>query len=407
MQAFRALKSKNFRYFLSGQSVSLIGTWMQKVAVSWIVYRLTSSAFMLGLTMFANLIPSLLLSPYVGGFTDRHNRYKILLATQILLALQAGIFTYVVYIKLDNMAVIIILSLIQGIITAFDTTARQSLIVKMIEHEEDLPNAIALNSAMANLTRILGPAVGGILLSTLGDTMCFSINFISYFFVIFSLLMMKLHLPKVEHKEENVWQTLYEGYVYLKESPDSSSVIMLLAAYSVFVIPFSTLLPVFAKDVFQGDAATFSWFESAAGVGALIGTGYIATLKPNKDMLTIVFAGSTVFAIGVLLLSSSFNLQVALFFTLLTGMGMMSMTAAINTYLQMHVADDMRGRVVSYFIMSYQGLIPVGSLIVGAIAEQCGAKATVVIEGVIGIVSSIVFFYFKRKRRNAAQFLVQ
>ncbi|HEY0299324.1 MAG TPA: MFS transporter [Arachidicoccus sp.] len=407
MQAFRALRSKNFKYFLSGQSVSLIGTWMQKVAVSWIVYRLTSSAFMLGLAMFANLIPSLLLSPYVGSFADRHNRYKILLITQILLMLQAGIFAYVVYIKLDSMTVIIALSLVQGIITAFDTTARQSLIVKMIEREEDLPNAIALNSAMANLTRILGPAVGGILISSLGETMCFVINFVSYFFVIFSLLMMKLNLPRAEHKNENIWHSLYEGYIYLKESPDFSSIILLLAAYSMFVIPFGTLLPMFAKDIFRGDAATFSWFESAAGVGALTGTGYIATLKVNKNMLRVVLISSIIFSVGVLLLSSSLDLQFALFFTLLTGMGMMSLTAATNTYLQTHVTDEMRGRVISYFIMAYQGIVPVGSLIIGAMASQYGAKLTVVIEGIIGIISSFIFYYYKKKHSGNVRFSAQ
>jgi len=407
MRSLRALRSKNFRYFLSGQSLSLIGTWMQKVAVSWIVYRLTGSAFMLGLTMFANLIPSLILSPYVGSFCDRHNRYKILLITQILLAVQAGAFTYVAYIRLDNMAVIIALSLVQGIITAFDTTARQSLIAKMIKREWDLPNAIALNSSMANLTRILGPAIGGIILSTLGETMCFGINFISYFFVIFSLLLMKLELPENEHKKENVWATFKEGYVYLKASPGSFSIILLLAAYSLFVIPFSTLLPVFAKDIFSGNAATFSWFESAAGVGALIGTGYIATLKPDKNMLTIVFLSSSLFAASVLLLPSGLVLQLALFYTLVSGMGMMSMTAAINTYLQTHVEDSMRGRMVSYFIMSYQGLIPVGSLIIGSVAQKCGTRTTVILEGVTGLAASFIFFYFKRKHERRTQPAIQ
>lgn len=406
MQMFRSLSSKNFKYFISGQAVSLIGTWMQKVAVSWIIYQLTHSAFILGLTMFANLIPSLLLSPYAGSYTDRHNKHKILLITQVLLMLQAGVFTLFVFFKMDNVAIIILLSLIQGIITAFDTTARQSLLVEMIEHKEDLSNAIALNSSMANLTRILGPAVGGVLLSTLGNTACFFINFISYFFVIFSLVMMKLNLPKIEKNGESIWAALKEGYDYIKGLPDFSSLILLMAGYSLFVIPFSTLLPIFAKDIFKGDAATFSWFESAAGIGALLGTAYIAGLKPNKNMLRVVLFSSMIFSLGVLLLSSSLNLHVALFFTMVTGLGMMSQTSATNTYLQTHVSDKMRGRVISYFIMSYQGVIPIGSLLIGFLASIFGAKITVIIEGVIGLSCSLIFLYYKKRVRKTVSYSV-
>ncbi|SDZ88604.1 Predicted arabinose efflux permease, MFS family [Arachidicoccus rhizosphaerae] len=397
MQVFRSLSSRNFRFFVSGQSVSMLGTWMQKVAVSWIVYQLTHSAFYLGLTMFANLIPSLFLSPYAGSYTDRHNRYNILLITQILLMVQAGLFTLVIFLKIDSIAIILALSLMQGLINAFDTTARQSLLINMIDNKEDLPNAIAINSSMANLTRILGPALGGILLSTLGETSCFLINFVSYFFVIYSLLKMKLNLPASKKQEVRIWQTLKEGLIYLKQSPDLSSLIVLMAGYSLFVIPFSTLLPVFAKDVFHGDAGTFSWFESAAGVGALLGTVYFAGIKPGRNIIQIVVFASLIFSIGVLLLSVSFDLVLALFFTLVTGMGMMTQTAAINTYLQTHVSDEMRGRVISYFIMGYQGIIPVGSLLIGILSSSCGAKVAVAVAGAAGVISTLVFVYFKYK----------
>jgi len=398
MQIFRSLSSKNFRYFISGQSVSLMGTWMQKVAVSWIVYQLTHSAFMLGLTMFANLIPSLLLSPYAGSYADRHNRYNILLITQVLLMIQAGLFTLVIYLKIDSITIILALSLMQGLINAFDTTARQALLVNMINNKEDLPNAIAINSSMANLTRILGPALAGILLSTLGDTSCFFINFISYFFVIYSLMKMKLDLPASRKQEVKIWQTLSEGLRYLNKSPDLSSLILLMAGYSIFVIPFSTLLPVFAKDVFHGNAGTFSWFESAAGIGALLGTAYIAGIKTNKNLISIVIYSSLLFSMGVLLLSVSFDLVIALVFTFITGMGMMTQTAAINTYLQTHVSDDMRGRVISYFIMAYQGIIPIGSLIIGLLSSSFGPKVSVCIAGVLGILSTATFVFFKYKR---------
>ena len=407
MQIFRSFSSKNFRYFISGQSVSLLGTWMQKVAVSWIVYQLTHSAFMLGLTMFANLIPTLLLSPYAGSYTDRHNRYKILLITQILLMVQAGIFTLVIFFKLDSIAIILALSLMQGLINAFDTTARQSLLVHMIDHKDDLPNAIALNSSMANLTRILGPALAGIFLSTLGDSFCFLINFISCFFVIYSLLKMKIDLPEATKQDNKIWQTFKEGLKYLKEAPDLSSLILLMAGYSIFVIPYTTLLPVFAKDIFHGDAGTFSWFESAAGVGALIGTAYIASIKTSKNLIQIVIFASLLFSLGVLLLSVSFDLVMALLFTLITGMGMMTQTSAINSYLQTHVSDNMRGRVISYFIMAYQGLIPVGSLLIGILSTHFGPKITVCIAGGLGFMSSLIYFSFlyKRKQKKLSQCL--
>ena len=400
MQVFRSLSSKNFRYFVSGQSVSLLGSWMQKVAVSWIVYQLTHSAFFLGLTMFANLIPSLFLSPYAGSYTDRHNRYNILLITQILLMIQAGLFTLVIYFRVDSVTIILALSLMQGLINAFDTTARQSLLINMIDNKEDLPNAIAINSSMANLTRILGPAFGGILLSTLGETSCFFINFVSYFFVIYSLLKMKLRLPASKKQEVKIWQTLREGLSYLKQSPDLSSLILLMAGYSLFVIPFSTLLPVFAKDIFHGDAGTFSWFESAAGIGALLGTVYFAGINPNRNIVSIVIYASLIFSSGVILLSASFDLMLALFFTLVTGMGMMTQTAAINTYLQTHVSDEMRGRVISYFIMGYQGIIPVGSLLIGILASSFGPKVTVCVAGVLGVISTLIFVYFRYKSRQ-------
>ena len=400
MQVFRSLSSKNFRYFVSGQSVSLLGSWMQKVAVSWIVYQLTHSAFFLGLTMFANLIPSLFLSPYAGSYTDRHNRYNILLITQILLMIQAGLFTLVIYFRVDSVTIILALSLMQGLINAFDTTARQSLLINMIDNKEDLPNAIAINSSMANLTRILGPAFGGILLSTLGETSCFFINFVSYFFVIYSLLKMKLRLPASKKQEVKIWQTLREGLSYLKQSPDLSSLILLMAGYSLFVIPFSTLLPVFAKDIFHGDAGTFSWFESAAGIGALLGTVYFAGINPNRNIVSIVIYASLIFSSGVILLSASFDLMLALIFTLVTGMGMMTQTAAINTYLQTHVSDEMRGRVISYFIMGYQGIIPVGSLLIGILASSFGPKVTVCVAGVLGVISTLIFVYFRYKSRQ-------
>jgi len=396
MTIFRSLSSRNFKLFVSGQSVSLIGTWMQKVAISWLVYKVTGSAFMLGLAMFASLIPSLVLSPYAGSYTDRHNRYTILLYSQLLLTLQSGLLAAVVFFKVYHISVILFLCLLQGIANAFDTTSRQSLLVDMIDRKEDLPNAIALNSSMTNLTRLIGPAIAGIVLSTLGEDACFFLNFLSYFFVIYSLKKMRLNLPAVLKKEENIWQALRDGYAYLRHTPDIASLIWLIGAYSLMVIPYTTLLPVFAKDVFKGGAAAFSWFESATGLGALVGSIYIAGLKSSRKMINVVIYSSLLFSVGVLLLSSASGLLPAILFSGVAGLGMMALTSAINTYIQTHVPDRMRGRALSYFIMAYQGIIPVGSLLIGALAGRFNVIGVTLAEGLFGVAATMGFVFWKK-----------
>ncbi|HWJ25004.1 MAG TPA: MFS transporter, partial [Flavisolibacter sp.] len=267
---FRSLRYRNFRLFFSGQSISLIGTWMQKTAVSWLIYRITGSALLLGITGFASLIPSLILSPFAGSFIERHNRYKILVWTQIISMLQAGALAAMIMLKWYYVPGIIILTLIQGIINAFDVTCRQSLMMEMVEHKDDLPNAIALNATMTNFARITGPAVAGIVLSTLGEDVCFFSNFLSYIPVLISLFMMRLRLAPVMRSDKSIWFGLKEGFSYVSGNADLGSVLLMLAVSSLFVMPFNTLIPMFAKDIFNGNAETFSWFESAAGIGAII-----------------------------------------------------------------------------------------------------------------------------------------
>lgn len=374
---------------------------MQKIAISWLVYRITGSALMLGLALFASLIPSLILSPYAGSFTDRHNRYRILFYSQVLLMVQSGILAALVFFREYNMPVILGLCLLQGIGNAFDTTSRQSLLVSMIDNKADLPNAIALNSTMTNLARLLGPAIAGVVLSTLGEDACFLLNFISYFFVLFSLSKMQLALPPPEKREESIWQALREGYVYLKQTPGISSLIVLIAVYSLMVIPYSTLLPVFAKDVFRGNATVFGWFESITGLGALAGSVYIAGLRSSKKMIRIVILASLIFSLGMLCLSLSGKLIIAVFFSGIIGLGMMSFTAAVNTFIQTHVEEHMRGRIISYFIMAYQGVLPVGSFLAGALAGAFGARATVALEALTGVCATLIFIYYKKSRPAA------
>lgn len=398
MNTFRALKSPNFRLFFYGQSISLIGTWMQKTAVCWLVYRLTNSAMLLGVVSFVSLIPSLLLSPYAGSYIDRHNRYRLLMLTQVISMLQAGALAGMILLRWYNIPGIIFLSLVQGVINAFDVTCRQSLMVEMVENREDLPNAIALNSTMANFARIAGPALAGIILSAFGEDFCFLSNFLSYVPVLISLWMMKITLPPVVKSDRSIWEELREGYRYVSSDKDIASLLLMLSASSLLVIPFNTLMPVFAKDIFHGNAKTFSWFESAAGLGSIASAIFMARLKPGRDLIKILVSASLIFSLSVLLLSFSKWLPMALVFMMLSGVGMMAQTSSINTYIQTHAAPAMRARVISYYIMAYQGIIPVGSLFTGLLAHFIGPQLTVFVAGISGAVATAIFVRERKKQ---------
>ena len=398
MNIFRSLKYRNFKLFFYGQSISLIGTWMQKTAVSWLVYRLTGSALLLGLVAFASLIPSLILSPYAGSLIDRHNRYKILVITQIISMMQAGALAAIIFFKFYNIPAIIFLSLVQGIINAFDVTCRQSLMVEMVDQKEDLPNAIALNSTMANLARIVGPAIAGVILSTFGEDFCFVGNFLSYIPVLLCLFLMKLNLGVTQRSEKSIWVELEEGFKYVSSDRELSSMILMIGISSLFVIPFNTLMPIFAKDLFHGDAGTFSWFESAAGLGSVISAMYLANLRSAKPLKRIIVLASTIFGVSLIMLAYSGILSLALVFMAFGGIGMMAQTSAINTYIQTHTIPEMRARAISYYIMAYQGMIPIGSLLIGWTAQAFGPRLAVCLAGIIGLCATAMFVVYQNKR---------
>lgn len=394
---FRSLKYRNFKLFFYGQSISLVGTWMQKTAVSWLVYRLTGSAMLLGTVAFVSLIPSLLLSPYAGSLVDRHNKYKILVVTQIISMLQAGALAAIIFLEYYSIPAIIALSLLQGIINAFDVTCRQSLMVDMVEDKSDLPNAIALNSTMTNLARIIGPAIAGVILSTFGEDFCFIGNFLSYIPVLACLFMMKLNITVNAGSQKSIWTELEDGFKYIYGDKKLSSMLIMIAISSLFVIPFNTLMPIFAKDLFAGNAGTFSWFESAAGLGSVISAMYLAQLKSAKSLSKIVVLASMIFGLGLIFLAYSSILPLALFFMTLSGLGMMAQTSAINTYIQTHAIPEMRGRAISYYVMAYQGMIPIGSLLIGWTAHAFGPRHAVGIAGLVGLIAAGLFVLYKSK----------
>jgi len=379
------------------------------MAVSWLVYMLTHSAFMLGLVAFAGQIPVLLLSAYAGAYVDRHSRYRTLLVTQIASMLQAGILALLVLTGHYNLISIIVLSIMLGVINAFDTPSRQSLMIVLVQHKNDLQNAIALNSSMVTLARLAGPAVAGILLSTVGEGICFLINFLSFIAVITSLLLMKITIPKRKKNEEPIWMNLKQGYIYLKRSPALRSVILLMALISLIVTPYTTLFPVYAKTIFNGDVTTFSWLNSISGLGALMGAVYLATLKTNKNLLKIIAIAGLLLCGNLILFSYLKNLPLALFFIMIAEAGMLILISASNTFIQTNVEEHMRGRVISYFVMAFSGMQPIGSLLVGLLAHVTNAPFTLLIEGIAGIITLLFFIpafkgIIERQKRNDKRF---
>ena len=398
--SLRALKYYNFRLYFVGQAISLIGTWMQRLAVSWLVYSITHSAFWLGVVAFAGQIPVLLLSPYAGAYVDRHSRYRTLLKTQIASMIQAGLLSLIVFIGFYNMAAIIFLSVVLGVINAFDTPARQSMMIVLVQDRKDLPNAIALNSSMVTLARLVGPAVGGILLSSYGEDVCFFINFLSFVAVLASLLLMKIKIPERKKAQEHIWQNLKDGYQYLKHHEGLRSAILHMALISLLVMPYTTLLPVYAKAVFKGDVTTFSWLNSISGLGALIGAIFMANLKAGRSLLRIIIYATLLFCICLSLFSFNKNIIAALVFIMVAEAGLLAMIAATNTYIQTNVDEKMRGRVISYYVMAFQGMQPIGSFLVGVSGHYFSGPHTVLIEGISGIIVSLSFIpFFKRARK--------
>jgi len=376
---------------------------MQKTAVSWVIYSLTHSTFMLGLTLFASQFPSFLFSLIGGVVSDRYDRFRVLLATQAASMIQASILA--VLILLGHYAVweILTLSVVLGIINAFDVPARQSLVYEMVEDKKDLPNALALNSSMVNLSRLIGPAIAGFVLENLGDGVCFLLNAVSFIAVIASLLLMRLpkYLKQVHTK--NVFGELREGMVYLKQTPSIAFVILMLGLISLFVLPYSTLLPVYARDIFKGTASTFGIIDSVIGLGAFGGAMFLASLKAGSNLKKILAINTLVFGAGLMLFSHEGNYPLALVFATVSGFGMMSQITVSNTLIQTTVAPAMRGRVISYYAMAFFGMQPLGGLLIGSLSKWIGTPDTMLAEGIFAILIGLLHFRYLRKERLKKQ----
>lgn len=370
---------------------------MQRTAVYWVIYLQTQSALMLGITVFASQFPSFLFSPLGGVVSDRYNRYRVLLFTQAASLVQATILTLLVMFTRYTVAEIFLCSFVLGTINAFDVPARQSLVYEIVGNAEDLPNAIALNSSMVNLARLIGPAVSGIVLQKFGAGTCFMMNAVSFIAVIASLLLMRFPKFITPPNTQRIITEFKEGWKYLNHTPSIGFVVLMLACTSLFVLPFSTLLPVYAKVIFKGDATTFGYLNSAIGLGAITGAFFLASLKKGVNLKRILFINLLVFGIGLILFSNMVNLPAALFFATITGFGMMSQTTISNTIIQTNVSVEMRGRVISYFAMAFFGMQPLGGLLIGAISHFIGAPLTILAEGLMALVIAVIFLPFLKK----------
>ncbi len=373
----RALRSRNYRLFFEGQIVSLIGTWMTRVATSWLVYRLTGSALLLGLTGFAGQIPILFLTPFAGVWLDRWDRHRTLVVTQILSMLQSFALAALALGGIITVWEIIALVLVQGAINAFDMPARQAFVVQMIERREDLGNAIALNSSMVNGARLIGPAVAGVVIAAVGEGYCFLIDGFSYMAVIASLLAMQVAPARARGEYRRLTSELSEGWRYVKESAPIRSVLLFLALVSLVGMPYTVLMPVFAGAILHGGPHTLGFLMAASGLGALTGAVTLA-MRPSVLGLGRVIAWSAgLFGAGLIGLGLSRVLWLSLLAVAAAGFGMMRHMASSNTILQTIVAEDKRGRVMAYYSMAFQGIAPFGSLAAGAIAAKAGAPWTI------------------------------
>jgi MFS family permease len=388
---FRSLQYRNYRLFFSGQSVSLIGTWMQRIAMPWLVYHMTGFALLLGVVGFAGQIPTFLLAPLAGVLTDRLSRYRVLLATQIISMVQATILAILCLAGVVQIWEIIILSVILGCVNAFDVPSRHSFVIDMVEKKEDLGNAIALNSLMFNGARLIGPSIAGVILAATGEGVCFLLNAISYVFVIISLLMMKLQIKETNKKEKQILKELGEGFRYTFGFAPIKHLLILLSISSLMGMSYSVLMPVFAKEILHGGSHTYGFLMGAAGFGALLGAFFLASRRSVVKLGRIVPASAILFGAGLIGLSFSRIFPFSILLMIFIGLGMMMQTAASNTILQTITDDDKRGRVMSFYTMSIMGTAPFGSLMAGGLAKVVGTPGTIFIGGLASIIGALFF----------------
>ncbi|NLR67972.1 MFS transporter [Chitinophaga varians] len=391
---FRVFESRNYSLFFYGQLISRIGMWMQRTAVIWVVYTLTHSVFLVGLTTFAEQFPSFLLSPAGGIVADRYDRYKVLMATQLVSAVQAVALTLVYHYSTNPLWGLLGLSVLLGLANAYDVPSRQAMVNDIVLNKEDLAGAIAMNSSLNNLSRLVGPALSGIVLARYGATACFIANAVSFVAVIICLTLMKFPQRQMTRRGKNAWADFRDGLAYTRSQKEISRILLVLGLICLFVATYNTLQPFYARDVFKGNAATYGFINAATGIGALTATLFLASQKKSGQLKRILFVNLIILGFGLMVMSQTTILPVYLFLCFVCGFGTMSALPICNTVVQTVSAEHMRGRVVGFFAMAAFGTLPLGSVLVGWLAKMISPQTCTLLQGVVCLLIAGTFYRF-------------
>lgn len=395
----RALRHRNYRLYFSGQLISVIGTWMQQVAMSWLAYRLTGSVLLLGMVGFAGQIPILLFAPFGGMWSDRINRRLILIGTQSAAMIQALVLAGLTLTRTVQPSHLIVLALMLGVVNALDMPARQSFVVHLVDDRADLLNAIALNSFTMNAARLLGPSLAGVVVSLVGEGLCFLLNAVSYLTVLLALLAIRTRHES--RPREPMAHALRQGFAYAFHAVPIRALLLLVAVVSLTVTPYTVLMPVYAREIFGGDARTLGMLLGCAGAGALAATAYLASRQSVQGLENAIAVAPLLAGSGLMLFAFSGHLWLAVPSLFLVGFGVIASVASSNTMIQSLVPDELRGRVMSIFTMAFLGMSPLGSAAAGSLAHVIGAPATLFAGGLCSAAAGLVFARNRRIVRRA------
>jgi MFS family permease len=389
--AWRALRHRNFQLFFAGQSISMIGTWMTRLAISWLVYRLTHSALLLGVVSFAGQIVAFAVGPFAGVWVERLDRRKLLVCTQAAGAVQSLALAALTLAHVITLWEIMVLAALQGLINAFDMPARQCFLLHMVNDRNDLSNAIAINSSMANGARLIGPAIAGLVIAAAGEGWCFLIDGLSYFAVIASLLLMRVEHSRAPLSTATMVEQMREGWDYVSTFRPIRSILLQFALLSLMGWPYSVLLPVFAAQVLHGGPHTLGWLAGASGIGALISAISLALRKSVAGLTRMLQVAAAMLGCALILFGLSHTLWTSLVLMVAAGFGLIQNASVSNTVIQSLAPDDKVARVMSYYTMAFFGAAPFGSLLAGALAHSIGAPHTVIVTGAFCIAGALCF----------------
>jgi MFS family permease len=389
--AWRALRHRNFRLYFTGHSISLIGTWMARVAVSWLVYRLTGSALLLGVVGFAGQIPALLFAPFAGVLVERMDRRRLLMWTQTLAGMQALVLAALTMERVITIPEIIALMVFKRLINAFDLPGRQSFVAQLVDDKRDLGNAIVLNSSSVNVAKLIGPALAGLVIGAAGEGWCFAIDGVSYGAVVVALMMIRVTPVVVERTTVSMWEQMKEGWTYVTTFRPIRSILLLAALMSLMGMPFMVLMPIFASQVLHGGPRMLGFLTGTLGVGALVSAALMALRRSTRGLAPMIEVSAVMFGCGLILFGLSRYVWLSMALMLVIGFGMMQGLAASNTVIQTLVPEGKRARVMSYYTLAFVGTAPFGSLLAGVMADRVGAPRTVMITGAVCLAGAVWF----------------